>query len=553
MDRKLRVGILLDSMTITAWVFCLLETILQSDYSEIVLVVLNTPAQDKRSFWERLKYFLDHCLYTYYRKIDKMRFKAKPDAFEHTNASELLSGIPVFQVNPRRTKFSDYIVDQDIAEINKYEVDVFIRLGFRILRDKILKAAKFGIWSYHHGDNCLNRGGPAGFWEVLNNDPVTGSILQIISEDLDNGLLLYTSYSATHYISVNLNMNNFYWKTLSFIPRKLQEMHRIGPESFFNKINEQNRHPVFYSKRMFTTPTNSELIGPLIGYLGRYLKNKIYHLFFLEQWGLLFDLRDSMSTSLWRFKQIVPPKDRFWADPFIVFQDGRYYIFIEEYDYHQKKGHISLLTMDEKGSYTNPEKILERTYHLSYPFIFEYENEYYMIPETSAQRTIEVYHCVRFPDQWKFHMKLMENVHAKDVSLFFYNQKWWLFASIVEHAGAPLTDELFLFYSDTPLSNQWMPHPHNPIISDVRRARPAGQVFEHNGNYYRPSQNSMFYYGYGLKINHIVTLSEEAYEEQEVSSIEPGWDKNITGLHTLNRCNRLTITDCLIKRSKFLQ
>ena len=85
---------------------------------------------------------------------------------------------------------------EKIKSIKKYNLDVLIRFGFKILRGKILKSSKYGVWSYHHGDNNENRGGPAGYWEVFEGHHITGSVLQILNEDLDNGQILYRSFSA---------------------------------------------------------------------------------------------------------------------------------------------------------------------------------------------------------------------------------------------------------------------------------------------------------------------------------------------------------------------
>jgi hypothetical protein len=146
---------------------------------------------------------------------------------------------------------------------------------------------------------------------------------------------------------------------------------------------------------------------------------------------------------------------------------------------------------------------------------------------------------------------MMENVMAQDATLFFHNQKWWMFASMIEDVGASCSDELFLFYADQPLADNWSPHPLNPICSDVRRARPAGKIFDYNGNQYRPSQNSVKNYGRGMKINQVLNLTEETFEEKEIGSIEPNWDKKVVGIHTLNFCERLSIADCLVRRPKY--
>ncbi|MFQ5904395.1 MAG: hypothetical protein ACE5JO_11970, partial [Candidatus Binatia bacterium] len=111
------------------------------------------------------------------------------------------------------------------------------------------------------------------------------------------------------------------------------------------------------------------------------------------------------------------------------------------------------------------------------------------------------------------------------------------------------SDELFLFCSDNPLSNKWRGHQQNPVISDVRRSRPGGRVFEYNGALYRPSQDCSRRPGYGLKINQILALNEAEYKETEVSSIERDWDKSVIGVHTLAHENKLTMVDACLKRA----
>jgi len=558
--KTLRIGLLMDCLNIPAWVHLMLKRIKHSDYAEIELVVLNKAHNAKKKESQKaeknlISKILSHwpvLVNILYFKFWEKRFKPTPDALETQNTTNLLADVPKIEVTPIQKKYSQWIKDEDIEKIKNYDIDVFVRLGFGILKGKILKSAKYGIWSYHHGDNEVNRGMPAGFWEVLENIPITGSILQILNEDLDNGQMLYRSYSATDPVSVKMNRNSCFWKSASFVTRKLEELSRVGEENFFRRVNAENKHINFYSNELYRAPRNGRLLKLVFAHLKRDLKRRLHRRCFLDQWFLMFDLRDKMSSSFWRFKKIVPPKDRYWADPFVVYKDSRYYIFIEEFPYNMRKGHISLLVMDEQGKYSEPIKILERSYHLSYPFIFEWEDNYYMIPESGENRTIEVYKCLKFPDKWELHKVLMKNITASDATLFHHEQRWWLFTNVVENEGASYYDELFLFYSDSPLSDNWVPHPMNPIVSDVRRARPAGKFFEHNGSIYRPSQNSTYWYGYGMKINQVVQLSETAYEEKEVSSIEPNWDKKITCVHTLNHENRLTIIDGKLTRPRFL-
>ena len=558
---KLKIGLLVDEMALSAWKYRMLEIIQQSDYAEITLIVQNSPPAEQRpqsvAGKVATKFASGQLWNAIVRKvltIGEQLLVDKPgqlpDASREIDSRQLLAGIEIIKVHPRRQHFSDYVEGDELAAIVARDVDVFIRLGFRILRGGILRSARYGVWSYHHGDNRVNRGGPPGYWEVMESTPETGSILQIISEDIDNGNVIYRSFSSTNDRSLTDNTSNFYWKTLHFIPRKLKDLHQNGNNQFFAKLKEDNVHPQFYDRRLYKLPTNSELSILLWKKLLQKLSRKWHDLFYFNQWMLLYDFREGMSTSLWRFKHLTPPKDRFWADPFIVARDGRYYIFIEEFLYATQKGHISLIVMNKNGVLEPSVRILETPYHLSYPFIFEFENDTYMIPESRANRTVELYKCTAFPRKWEFQKNLMTNCDVADSTLLQWQGKWWLFANRVETKGASLWDELFLYHSDSPLSDKWIPHPSNPIVSDVKSARPAGQLFVRDERLYRPSQNCSGHYGYGFNICEITKLTDTEYEEQIVSKVEPKWDARIVSTHTINYAGGLTVIDGQLRRRR---
>src|SRR5262249_37656202 len=148
------------------------------------------------------------------------------------------------------------------------------------------------------------------------------------------------------------NVNNFYWKTLSFLPRTLRELHEIGGERFWDRVRRQNEFPSFYSSRLYTAPKNFEMVKLAAVHWVRYLKLRLDALLYPEQqWILMYDFRTNLSSALWRFKKMTPPKGTFWADPHVIYRDGKYFIFLEDYSFKQQKGSIALITMDEKGKW----------------------------------------------------------------------------------------------------------------------------------------------------------------------------------------------------------
>jgi hypothetical protein len=541
--RRLRIGLYLDSLTQPRWVSKIISDIQSSDFAEICLVVKNEattePLSRLKAYWKNRQYLL----FAFYNRVDNRVPLAEDDAFEDVEIQETLQGVPVLGVMPVMKKFSDWFPDDAVEKIRSYDLDVVISHGFRILRGEALRLAKHGVWSYHHGDNLVNRGGPAGFWEVMEGSPISGAVLQILSEDLDNGEIISRGWSRTiDRFSVKGSRNNLYWRSSSFVVRKLKELYANG------KVTSDADAFRPYYNRLHKAPTNAELFPRLCKLTWSYVAQKARYSFNFDQWQLAYRFRsspDDVNNSFYRFNYLVPPKDKFWADPFAVKFEGKYFVFFEEYIYKDDKAHISVIELSKSGA-SEVTPVLKRDYHLSYPFMLHWNDRYYMIPETAGNKTIEVYAAERFPNEWKLETVLFEGIAARDATLFEVDGVWWMFVAI---ADTEFSDELHLYYSESPLG-PWKPHAKNPVKSDVRNSRPAGRPFYWKGNLYRPAQDSSVRYGYGMRINKIVELTPAEFREEEVSQVLPKWRKDLRGTHTLNICDDLTIIDCLVHRRK---
>ena len=124
-----------------------------------------------------------------------------------------------------------------------------------------------------------------------------------------------------------------------------------------------------------------------------------------------------------------------------------------------------------------------------------------------------------------------------------------MFVNLQEEGVAVNWDELHLYYAESPLG-PWKPHARNPVVSDVRSARPAGRLFWSKDVLYRPSQDSSLRYGYATTISKVASLSTVTYTETEVLKILPDWDKDIIGIHTVNLTDEMTVIDCLTRRPR---
>ena len=548
--RPLRVGLLMDGMGVPAWIAELIRDILKDPCADIAFLVMHdqeaaqahlpAPRPGMLAKIQRIltgQTLLKRYLYKNYSRWDQGRVRLSMDPFEIVDMSEELKNFPRIRVVPQTDRFFHRFEEKDLERIRAAELDVLLRFGFNIIKGPILESARYGVWSFHHGDNQHFRGGPPYFWELYRDAPLSGIILQILSEKLDAGRVLYRSYTKTvGGLSVKQNSAASYWKGSSFVIRRLRQLHEHGWEWMQKELPTFREDPSIQGK-INRIPTNGVMIRFLARSLWRSLSRRVKMRGKYEHWFVAYRNPKSGGS----YKTLPWPKGHFYADPFTFERDGKTFIFFEDFLYEKQRGVISFVEVRTDLSTTETQVALDLPHHLSYPFLFEHEGAVYMIPESGANRSVDLFRAAEFPGRWELVKTLKSGLQAYDVTLLIRDGKYWFFAIVVER-GAASSDELFLFHADS-LTGEWIPHPKNPVVSDIRRARPAGRVFERDGKLIRPSQDGSSGYGGAIQFNEIVVLSETDYLERPISRIEPDWAPNLVGTHTINRIPGLEVID----------
>jgi hypothetical protein len=545
-SNRLQLGIIVDSFDLPAWLCASLEQIVRSRESEIAIVIQSAYPADSRSALARLFRVLSSLIYRLYDLLDQTCFLSESDALQGRHVASLFTGVPVLKVTPLRDGSANSLSPADTEALRARHLDVLINLSAQELSGDITSVARLGVWCYFFP------GKPPGFWEVADRIPETVSFLLAAGPGTDGGSVLARTSISTYGFSAARNRNRLLWKSTSLLPRHLSQV-ASSPDDFSrDAIQKRDFGPgVVPARSSGALPSNLSVLRMMPRVLSRICAHLFTSLFCLDTWYLKYAFVAGASSGFGTFKRLFPPKDRFWADPHIVASGDHYYVFIEEYLYRTRKGHIAVLTVDHEGDPDQPVPILETPYHLSYPFVFEYDHKYYLIPESAAARTIDLYECSEFPHRWKHKMSLMENVLAVDTTIFHYNGVWWLFAGMAEQEAAFPEVDLFLFFADSPLTNRWTPHPLNPIATDVKNSRPAGRIFAKDGKIFRPSQDCSKFYGYGFDLNEISRLTATDYQEKRLISVRPDWDAAVLGTHTYATDGDLTCIDAFTRRPKY--
>jgi hypothetical protein len=216
------------------------------------------------------------------------------------------------------------------------------------------------------------------------------------------------------------------------------------------------------------------------------------------------------------------------ADPFMLHRGDSWHLFFEVLQF-RGKGEIGVASSADGLHWTYRQIVLSEPFHLSYPYVFEWQGEYYMLPECSKARSVLLYKATDFPTQWIRIGTFIEGVSCTDSSIFRYRDTWWLFTA------TDRSETLRLYYAET-LLGAWKEHPSSPIVQgDRHRARPAGRVVVMSDRVIRYSQDCYPHYGLQVNAYEVTTLTRDAYEERPavhvpvLSRSGQGW--NACGMH----------------------
>ena len=502
---RVRVVAVLDGTILPAWLHRVLGDLIRSRVADLVGVAFVEAVPPKRR----------GLAFRAYQAFDQRVFAQSNDPLVPVDVSEQLARCP------------------RVASPAEARADVALKLTGAPVPPGWCAEARLGVWSFDHVEGEA-RGGVPFLWEIARRHPATETVLS--AHTPAGSRVLVRSSAKTDPTSVVRGRRGPLWKSATFVERALR------------KVAERREDPE--ERRTPASPAGPERAPGLLelARLGTHVALRVGHdrlrrRTHQESWFIA--LRRSQGSLLeGPMRDFVPvhmPADRFYADPILVPDGERLWLFYEDADRASGKGSIRCSELRADGSLGESHLVLECDYHLSYPFVFRHGDAWFMLPETCEHGTVELWRAAQFPWHWKLERVLLSGVTAVDPTLLEHDGRLWLFVGMGETVGE-VRDELFIFSADA-LGGEWRPHPRNPVVADVRYARPAGPFFREGGELYRPGQDCAGGYGSAFWIHRVDRLDEHEYRETPVRRVDKDWYPHLITTHTIHRAGGFDVID----------
>ena len=400
------------------------------------------------------------------------------------------------------------------------------------------KLKKIPILSHHHGDPSNFRGRPSGFYEILRGKEKMGQIIQIISNKLDAGKILFYGETKVYPWS--------YKKTL-------KESYSVSP-IILEKALINFKKGIFIDKECngenFKLPSNLLSIYFIYKEFICLISKILYGLFFEKFWQVAY-VKD------FQLNKINEPKDffsyihklsnnfqtlkiskgyDFYADPFILNSS----IIVEGLNSFSCKG--NLLIIDTK-SHEIVGKLKYKNQHISYPYTKESNGNYYIYPDSGSLKETIFYKGTSPNYLQKFSIKKFKS-GLIDPSVVEHNGLFYLFANYPNESSV-----LRLWVSKSPYFDDIFEHNYSPINIGPEGGRSGGRIFKFKEKFYRFGQNSTGDYGNGLILFEIIKLTQDCYVERQIFNYR--FKGLIKGPHNIDFTSNLLTWDFYIDKFNF--
>jgi len=468
-----------------------------------------------------------------YEAVDSRLFRTSGDALELVDLPP-----PQRLVQLEGGRDGVGLSSADSAKLSAADLDVI--LDFTGMRaGPVAEAARYGVWRVEQTNEA---GASADEWLFPSVHRRGVFRTAIVAERESETTILYESYGASDRISLHRARSVASRKGIAAMMSRLDVLATKG----WAELEDLSRPAGRHGARTERTSSLAVAAHAFRAGAGVALR-RTRKLAFRDEWFVATRARPSVSAAsepMLRggFEPLLNPPRKYLADPFPFVQDGKVHLFFECYSHDERRGSIWVVPVDAGGSAVGtPHPVLERDYHLSYPFVFRHGREVFMIPESEQNRTVDLYRASRFPDEWHLEETLFSGLRAVDSTIHEADGRLWLFANVAAE-GASLDDDLHLF-SGSKVTGPWRPHRANPVVATVRTARPAGRLFRDGERLIRPSQDCSGSYGGAIVLNRVDVLSTREYRETVIGRVEPTWLPKLSGTHTLNVLDSLEAID----------
>src|SRR3989441_47450 len=231
--------------------------------------------------------------------------------------------------------------ESELRLIRDHDLDFILRFDAANARGEILRAARYGVWSFRHDEGPREERGLPGFWAIYNGESVIETRLLRLADREGEGLVLRRGYFKTALHSLSRTIDEVCFGSARWPAQVCRDI-QSGRTAYLDGV------PSPIDSVVPRSPTNTETLRFLAKQTRNAIRRADKGLRHHEEWSIGIAEAPIAAflepTDRLEVRWLRPPGDgRFVADPFGVEFDGAAHILYEDFDYRSSKGTIATM------------------------------------------------------------------------------------------------------------------------------------------------------------------------------------------------------------------
>ena len=258
------------------------------------------------------------------------------------------------------------------------------------------------------------------FWDVLNREPTTPFAVEHIRAGGGDPVSRVTGTVSTQ-ASWTATIIQIRRESTVWVSQLLAQYVRLGVVETFGKAS------ITRSAHITHAPGIIDLIRYLYRRIVSIFKSRLRTTRHYSTWSIAVAIGEPSIENLKNAVTVANRQDHFFADPFIYTWKDRTICFAEEFCLLDDRAHIAAIDIvsTREVSEENWEPsirylgtVIDEPFNLGFPFVFEYENRIFLIPDSRQANSVRLYECVEFPLQWQYRHDLLSRLRQRTLSYF---------------------------------------------------------------------------------------------------------------------------------------
>jgi hypothetical protein len=174
-----------------------------------------------------------------------------------------------------------------------------------------------------------------------------------------------------------------------------------------------------------------------------------------DNWNVFINRCDDLNSLLINWERVLPPDHQFQlADPFVYRIEEKNFLLAEMFSKSKPLGRlVQFEILEDRVAYLG--EITDGSSHYSFPFVFQFENKTYIVPESLYAKELQLWGLDEVDNSFSRIDSSLPKIKAVDSIIMQQGSIWFLITNEILYDSSDSSDFLSVYWTENPIIGTW--------------------------------------------------------------------------------------------------